>query len=708
MKSAELGPLIQRCGIESLRPDDLKLLDSTTASADDDDDGDDRSSMSSSTTRDVAVSAARRQVLRERERHQRDMAAVRRQMRLAQEKTAGDLRQLEKRLREMESAGPIAQERLRVAKDALHDLVVPESEYLEIVAIPEEQRSLREFAVVQVYERVAALRKQVAAETSARDAARKDLARLREKHAEMTEEASRAERTFRDRMEEALTEIESLQARNRKLSEDASHANARLEEVSNKEARFDTVQQKLAMAEERDAKLSEEFKLLSANYASACQERDAATKKASEREQSLELVRLDKIYLEREVGALRDLNASHDAIQAELNDKVKRLREQREQLHDKIETMRSQWKTQYEDRVNSELARLQERSERELDQIRVQQRDGYERELAGLREQRDMAAADRDRLQAKYEDARTAYDKLRSEYQTSQTTLESQVQDLRSQLKMKTFEFDRLTVTFEESQGAHRKLQQTFTKLQEENDIFRTQYYTLRNESARVESELSGLNTVLRDKLSTYEQLEAELDMAITSSGADAHFDPGNTVDVVADVSAAVPSTSKRRIKQSLMLAQKLLQKQRELDTLKGELVAQSERLHAVSNELHECRSQLQKVEQPYNFLVESIKERETLLKQAHAVIGELKGQLQDVSQQYDKLVASKNEVEASLRTLLKATSAMRKPVDGNAEDVATCKSAPAPNDVPEWCQKLRQQNKSRRLLDDRVQQITS
>lgn len=59
----------------------------------------------------------------------------------------------------------------------------------------------------------------------------------------------------------------------------------------------------------------------------------------------------------------------------------------------------------------------------------------------------------------------------------------------------------------------------------------------------------------------------------------------------MADVSAAVPSTSKRRIKQSLMLAQKLLQKQRELDTLKGELVAQSERLHAVSNELHECRS---------------------------------------------------------------------------------------------------------------------
>lgn len=51
-------------------------------------------------------------------------------------------------------------------------------------------------------------------------------------------------------------------------------------------------------------------------------------------------MRLDKIYLEREVGALRDLNASHDAIQAELNDKVKRLREQREQLHDKIETMR--------------------------------------------------------------------------------------------------------------------------------------------------------------------------------------------------------------------------------------------------------------------------------------------------------------------------------------------------------------------------------
>lgn len=128
-------------------------------------------------------------------------------MRLAQEKTAGDLRQLEKRLREMESAGPIAQERLRVAKDALHDLVVPESEYLgadpvserpaclmwnapEIVAIPEEQRSLREFAVVQVYERVAALRKQVAAETSARDAARKDLARLREKHAEVRASAA--------------------------------------------------------------------------------------------------------------------------------------------------------------------------------------------------------------------------------------------------------------------------------------------------------------------------------------------------------------------------------------------------------------------------------------------------------------------------------------------------------------------------------------
>ncbi len=59
---------------------------------------------------------------------------------------------------------------------------------------------------------------------------------------------------------------------------------------------------------------------------------------------------------------------------------------------------------------------MSERSRVELDDIRLKQRDGYERELKSLREARDDALRETDRQREALRSKSAAYDQLMLEY----------------------------------------------------------------------------------------------------------------------------------------------------------------------------------------------------------------------------------------------------------------------------------------------------
>ena len=68
----------------------------------------------------------------------------------SQKRSTEEFKILQNRLSEFEINGPVLQEKLKIAKDQLGDLVISESVYVDFKAVPEHQRSLREHVTVQV------------------------------------------------------------------------------------------------------------------------------------------------------------------------------------------------------------------------------------------------------------------------------------------------------------------------------------------------------------------------------------------------------------------------------------------------------------------------------------------------------------------------------------------------------------------------------
>ena len=119
-----------------------------------------------------------------------------------------------------------------------------------------------------------------------------------------------------------------------------------------------------------------------------------------------------------------------------------------------------------------------------------------------------------------------------------------------------------------------------------------------------------------RDRLRTYEQLEYELDSAILEGGggngsgdaqrassAVANMLGGVPLssggdDLVSTLAGALPTKGARRVKQSLQLAQKLLEKHRECEASQRRTAAAEQDAQSARDELAKAHAHLRLVEQ--------------------------------------------------------------------------------------------------------------
>ena len=130
-----------------------------------------------------------------------------------------------------------------------------------------------------------------------------------------------------------------------------------------------------------------------------------------------------------------------------------------------------------------------------------------------------------------------------------------------------------------------------------------------------------------------------------------AHLHPQE--DVFSTLSASLPTASKRRIKQSILLAQRLMEKHRECERLTRELTAAQQQVSYLTEQVHSATSKLTHVEQPYNFLVDTIGHRESALKAAQVAHAAVTHDLQVMTQHYHAAVADKHALAAELDRLL-------------------------------------------------------
>eukprot|EP00959_Pyramimonas_sp_CCMP1952_P006366 133129-Pyramimonas_sp.AAC.1 len=148
-------------------------------------------------------------------------------------------------------------------------------------------------------------------------------------------------------------------------------------------------------------------------------------------------------------------------------------------------------------------------------------------------------------------------------------------------------------------------------------------FYTLETNSTRKMADLEATIAAQAARLTHYELLEQDIDGAILQIATQGSDEVGREdqsggdagKQLVLTMGSAVPTAVQRRVQQSLTLAKKCTQLQRELESAIAEKVAAESELRERSQELERATQKLEYAQQPYNYLVEVLQQAERNLK---------------------------------------------------------------------------------------------
>ncbi|KAJ6652921.1 hypothetical protein lerEdw1_010499, partial [Lerista edwardsae] len=238
-------------------------------------------------------------------------------------------------------------------------------------------------------------------------------------------------------------------------------------------------------------------------------------------------------------------------------------------------------------------------------------------------------------------------------YRKLQLSTESKVVELLHQSKLKSFETERMQLMQEETCKNLSQCQLECEKYQRKLEVLTKEFYNLQALSEKQISELQVQNSENQMRLDTYEKLEEELDEIIMQTAELENEDEAERVLFSYGYGANVPTTAKRRLKQSVHLARRLLQLEKQNSLLTKDLEHQKKQVTQLSQELGRANSLMNQVQQPYRYLIESVQQRDSqiLLQKEH--IAQLENDIGLLNKEKTALLGVKNQMAADLERLL-------------------------------------------------------
>lgn len=206
-------------------------------------------------------------------------------------------------------------------------------------------------------------------------------------------------------------------------------------------------------------------------------------------------------------------------------------------------------------------------------------------------------------------DKNAEYEELLLEHRGQQKKLDEECGCLRMELRFKVDEVTKMTTLYEEHLHKYKESQVEIQSLRDKLDLMRAEYYKLESTGRQEQADIRADNAMMKERLRNYEQIEKELDQAIAQA---ATGEGGSELSqALAATITQAPTTAKRRIQQSLMLSNKLLAKQKELDALNEDLKSLKAENEQQAEEIRMYKRLSEKTNQPYSYLVTNIEKVE-------------------------------------------------------------------------------------------------
>ncbi|XP_066437224.1 progesterone-induced-blocking factor 1 [Eleutherodactylus coqui] len=583
--------------------------------------------------------------------HQKQLLALRleTQTKIQQEDSRKHQEQMKKemetilsRLKQSEETNRQLRERAGSIRHSLRYLELSKEAYESLSGLPEEQLSISEYVSVRFYEEVQPLKNKIS-----------DLQVKSEKQSKEMSGYKQQLKSLLESYEEERRCRSELDTRCQRLTLQLADTKQLIHQGDFRIENYDKVKSERDSLERELLELRRHFEILNATHKTQSKERNELTQEVSTLRQSVSLLQKDKEFLNRQNMEL-NVRCAHEEDRLErLQSQLEDAKKAREELYEKYVASRDHYKIEYENKLRDELEQIRLKTNQEIEQLRGASKEMYERENRNLREAKDNAVSEKERAVTAEREALAKYDQILEQYRQLQLGTEGKMSELLHQAKMKSFEAERSHIVLEETTDNLQKCQLECEKYQKKLEVLTKEFYALQASTEKRVTELQAQNSEQRARLETYEKLEQELDDVIIQSAQMDDEAEAEKVLFSYGYGANVPTTAKRRLKQSVHLARRLLQLEKQNSLLIKDLEHHKEQNTKVSLEVDRANALLSQVHQPYQYLIESVRRRDTQIDCLKDQISKLEKDVSKLSKEKSSLLRIKNQMAADLEQLL-------------------------------------------------------
>lgn len=559
-----------------------------------------------------------------------------------QEQIQHELEAILQRQQQLEGTNERLQERAVDIRRSLDNLELTENQYHDIKSRDSEDLSLKDYVAVKLYESLKPWKIENA-----------DLKmRLRSMSDELYKVKSRSEK-ISDEYDTLKQKNESLGIKHSKVSIAYADMKSQVQSGDFKIENYDKIKQERDALEIDLADLRKQHAYTDASNQTLVRERDDLSSQLVSNKQAIELLQKDKDYFSKQVNETHNklLYAEEKGIQ--LNEQLERAKQAREELYDKYVASRDQYKMEYEAKLRDELELIRARTNTEIDRLKSTSREMYERENRNLREARDMALKDKDRTNSSEKDTLGKYEQLMQDFRHLQISSDNKIADLHNECKIKAFEAERTQMVYEETVRNMKECQLENEKQQKKVEVLTKEFYSLQATLDRRTTELEAALAEKNIKLETYEKLEMELDDVVMQTAEIEDEQEAERVLFSYGYGANVPTTSKRRLKQSVHLARRVLQLEKANTSLRKEVDRGMTKNRQLGEEVKSANKLLDQSQQPYHYLVESVRVRDSQISQQREQILTMEEDISHLEHDRTTLAKAKNQMAEDLEKLL-------------------------------------------------------
>ncbi|XP_021553570.1 progesterone-induced-blocking factor 1 [Neomonachus schauinslandi] len=546
------------------------------------------------------------------------------------------------RQKQLEETNTQLREKAGDVRRNLRDFELTEEQYMKLKGFPEDQLSIPEYVSIRFYELVNPLRKEIS--------------ELQVKKNDLSEELSENKgqlKQLTETYEEDRRNYSELQIRCQRLALELADTKQLIQQGDYRQENYDRVKSERDALEQEIIELRRKHEILEASHITQAKERSELSKEVTTLQQTVTLLQKDKDYLSRQNMEL-SVRCAHEEDRLErLQVQLEETKKAREEMYEKYVTSRDRYKTEYENKLHGELEQIRLKTNQEIDQLRSASREMYERENRNLREARDNAVAEKDRAVMAEKDALEKHDQLLDRYRELQLSTESKVTEYLHQSKLKSFESERVQLIQEETARNLTQCQLECEKYQKKLEVLTKEFYSLQASSEKRITELQSRNSEHQARLDIYERLEKELDEIIMQTAEIENEDEAERVLFSYGYGANVPTTAKRRLKQSVHLARRVLQLEKQNSLVLKDLEHQKEQVTQLSQELNRANSLLNQTQQPYRYLIESVRQRDSKIDSLKDCITQLEKDVSNLNKEKSALLQMKNQMALDLEQLL-------------------------------------------------------